>query len=107
MRIRIAIAASTPLALGAINATAAQGPPAREELLQLFSELIPPDTTTQLQDFRVNGFHIQSSRNKELGTDLWHVDRWYRLEVREGRRGIIKDGAFIELERRNNRYYVP
>lgn len=204
MRIRIAIAASTLVALCAIDATAAQAPPAREEPLRLFSELIPPDAITQLQDFRVNGFRIQSSHNKELGTDfnpsghefqstiitaeetfktvmekgrpsskggglalfhrqsgepilsvgdsdgdgrldnltytsvdadgkatlsvtdyeadgqldlrinfidryaeLWHVDRWYRLEVREGRRGIIKDGTFVELERRNNRYYVP
>lgn len=40
-------------------------------------------------------------------TELWHGDRWYRMEMRDGRRGIVKDGAFVELQRRDNRYYVP
>jgi hypothetical protein len=40
-------------------------------------------------------------------TEIWHSDRWYRIEKREDRRGITLNGAFIELEQRNNRLVVP
>jgi hypothetical protein len=40
-------------------------------------------------------------------TEVWHVDRWYRIERRDGRRGITLNGAFVELEQRNNRLVVP
>src|SRR5690606_22430244 len=31
---------------------------------------LPPDTSTQLQSFQTNGFSIESSHNKELGTEF-------------------------------------
>jgi hypothetical protein len=40
-------------------------------------------------------------------TEIWHNDRWYRIERREDRRGITLNGVFVELERRNNRLVVP
>lgn len=40
-------------------------------------------------------------------TELWHADRWYRVENQEGRRGIVLNGAFVELKRENNRLIVP
>jgi hypothetical protein len=39
--------------------------------------------------------------------ELWHIDRWYRTEVRDGRRGIVIDGEFVELKRGDNRWLVP
>ena len=40
-------------------------------------------------------------------SELWHADRWYRVENREGRRGIVLDGVFVEVKRENNRLVVP
>jgi hypothetical protein len=39
--------------------------------------------------------------------EIWHIERWYRTEVREGRRGIVIDGEFVELQRGENRWIVP
>lgn len=39
--------------------------------------------------------------------EIWHVDRWYRAETRDGRRGIVVDGEFVELQRGENRWVVP
>lgn len=39
--------------------------------------------------------------------EIWHMDRWYRAESREGRQGIVIDERFLELERRDNRFFVP
>ena len=39
--------------------------------------------------------------------EMWHIDRWYRTEVRDGRRGIVIDGEFVELQRGDNRWLVP
>ena len=50
-------------------------------------------------DFRINF--------AEHFFEIWHLDRWYRAESRDGRRGIILDGRFVELERRDNRFLVP
>ena len=39
--------------------------------------------------------------------EIWHVDRWYRTEVRDGRRGIVVEGEFVPLSRGDNRWIVP
>jgi hypothetical protein len=39
--------------------------------------------------------------------ELWYVDRWYRLEKRGDRQGIVVDGEFAEIRRENNRFVVP
>lgn len=39
--------------------------------------------------------------------EIWHIDRWYRTESRDGRRGIVIDGEFVELKRGDNRWIVP
>ena len=39
--------------------------------------------------------------------EIWHVDRWYRAETRDGRRGIVVDSEFVELQRGENRWVVP
>ena len=39
--------------------------------------------------------------------EIWHADRWYRVENRAGRRGIVVDKKFVELRNEKNRWYVP
>jgi hypothetical protein len=40
-------------------------------------------------------------------TEIWHVDRWLRIERRGDQRGVILNGEFVELERQGNRRVVP
>jgi len=40
-------------------------------------------------------------------TEIWHVGKWYRVEKRDARRGIVLNGSFVELRRENNRDVVP
>jgi hypothetical protein len=40
-------------------------------------------------------------------SELWHVDRWYRIESRDGRRGIVLNGMFVALRQDDNRLRVP
>lgn len=39
--------------------------------------------------------------------EIWHIDRWYRTETRDERRGIVVDGEFVELRRTDGRWIVP
>lgn len=50
-------------------------------------------------DIRINfaGHHFE----------IWHADRWHRVENRDGRRGIALNGRFVELRNEKNRWYVP
>jgi hypothetical protein len=43
----------------------------------------------------------------ERYSEVWHVDRWHRIENRNGLRGIVLNGEFVELKRENNRFVVP
>jgi hypothetical protein len=40
-------------------------------------------------------------------SEIWHADRWYRIEKRGARRGVVLNGEFVDLERRDNRLFVP
>jgi hypothetical protein len=40
-------------------------------------------------------------------SEIWHSDRWYRIDKRDDRRGITLNGAFVELELHDNRFVVP
>ena len=40
-------------------------------------------------------------------SELWHADRWYRVETREARPGIVMNDVFVELTREGNRLVVP
>lgn len=50
-------------------------------------------------DFRMN---IVKGYN-----EIWHIDRWYRLEKRDATTGIVLNGAFIVLKREKNRFIMP
>ncbi|HSC14873.1 MAG TPA: hypothetical protein VLI71_07125 [Gammaproteobacteria bacterium] len=43
----------------------------------------------------------------EVYTEIWHIDRWHRIEKRGNQRGVMLDGEFVELERQDNRLVVP
>ena len=51
------------------------------------------------------GLHMQLF--DEGYNEIWHVDRWYRVEKRGDQRGVILDGEFVELERQGDRPVVP
>ena len=38
--------------------------------------------------------------------DIWHMDRWLRVETRDGMQGVFIDGQFVVLEMQNNRWRV-
>ncbi|HEX7237785.1 MAG TPA: hypothetical protein VF405_12535 [Gammaproteobacteria bacterium] len=40
-------------------------------------------------------------------SEIWHADRWYRIEKRGERRGVMLNGEFVDLEQRDNRPFVP
>jgi hypothetical protein len=58
-------------------------------------------------DYEVDGQPDLRIHFAERYSEVWHVDRWYRVENREGRRGIVLNGVFVELKRENNRFVVP
>lgn len=58
-------------------------------------------------DYEADGQADMRVNFKDHYFELWHIDRWYRTEVRDGRRGIVIDGEFVELQRGDNRWIVP
>jgi len=38
--------------------------------------------------------------------ELWHLDRWNRVEERDGQRGIVIDGNFTKVENIDNHLFV-
>ncbi len=58
-------------------------------------------------DYEADGQPDLRIKFAEQYAELWHVDRWYRVEKREGRRGIVLNGVFVELKRESNRFIVP
>jgi hypothetical protein len=43
----------------------------------------------------------------ERYAEIWHIDRWYRIETHGVQRGVMLNGEFVELERQGNRPIVP
>lgn len=39
--------------------------------------------------------------------DIWHMDRWFRVETRDGLPGVFIDGQFVVLEMQNNQWRLP
>jgi hypothetical protein len=208
MRRYRALALPIVSALCLITASAAEEQASRDAVLRELAQRIPPGTVSSEQTFETNGFHIESSRYKQLDTDfkpngdeftathvsakgaftvavtkgvsptdkngvdvflgdtreslltvadsdgdgrpnvlsyyavdkagkhtvqvtdydmdgqpdykvdfvehrveLWHSGRWYTVEKRDGRRGIVLDGRFVELQQEHEgsftRYFVP
>lgn len=58
-------------------------------------------------DYEADGQPDMRIHSKEHFWEIWHVDRWYRVERRVDHPGIVVDGKFVELEKRDNRWVVP
>jgi hypothetical protein len=192
------------LLIVAATSHAAESPPSREEVIAELTKRLPPGTVSNGRTFEVNGFHIESSRYRQVDTDfkpngdefqsvtveapdlfmisidkgvpptnrhgvglfhrdsgttlmsvsdengdgaldfiqysrvdaagkvvmtvidyeadgqadfrmnvveqyneMWQVDRWYKIEKRDGKTGITINGKFTEVQREKNRYVVP
>ncbi len=61
----------------------------------------------QVMDYDANGQADLRIHFQERYFEIWHRDKWYRAETREGKRGIILDGRFVELRNEKNRWLVP
>jgi hypothetical protein len=70
--------------------------------------VVDPDGELLLDvvDYEADGQPDFRMHFKEGYFEIWHIDRWYQAESREGRRGIVVDGQFMELQRRDNRFFV-
>lgn len=65
------------------------------------------EPVVELVDYEADAQPDMRLHFKESYFEIWHLDRWCRIETREGRRGIVIDGGFVELERGDNRWIVP
>ena len=54
-------------------------------------------------DYEADGQPDMRVNFKEHYFEIWSVDRWYRVEKRDGRQGIVVNGDFVELEKRGER----
>lgn len=59
-----------------------------ERLARSLAELVPDDTVSNLEVFEINGFRLESSRNKELGADLAPTGDQFESVI------ITSDGSF-------------
>jgi hypothetical protein len=63
--------------------------------------------TLEATDFDMDGQADLRINFADHYSEVWHADRWYRIETRDGRSGIVMDGTFVELRKDKNRYIVP
>jgi hypothetical protein len=61
----------------------------------------------QITDYEADGQPDLRINFAQKYFEIWHRDRWHRVETREGKRGITIDGTFIELRQEKNRWVVP
>jgi hypothetical protein len=57
-------------------------------------------------DYEADGQADVRMNFREGFFEIWHMDRWYRAEERDGRRGIVVDGEFREVRGIDNRLTV-
>lgn len=63
--------------------------------------------TLTVIDYDVDGQPDIRVHLKDGYSEIWHNDRWYRIESRGNNKGIVIDGKFVELQKRDNRWLVP
>jgi hypothetical protein len=54
-------------------------------------------------DYEADGQPDLRMNFAEEYNEIWHSNRWYRVEKREGQQGIVVDGEFLELTIERNR----
>lgn len=45
--------------------------------------------------------------HKDHYSEIWRADRWYRVERRDGKNGILIDGQFVELQKKDRHWATP
>jgi hypothetical protein len=79
----------------------------RPDALTYASVDVKGNVTMEATDYDMDGQADLRINFAEHYFEVWHVERWYRVETRDGRRGIALNGKFVELRKDKNRYYVP
>lgn len=64
-------------------------------------------TVLDVVDYEADGQPDTRINFKDHYFEIWHIERWYRTELRDGRRGIVIDGEFVELQQQDGRPVVP
>lgn len=64
------------------------------------------DSVMDVTDYEVDGQADVRIHFKDRYTEIWHIDRWYRIVSRDEARGILVDGKFVALRREKNRWIV-
>jgi hypothetical protein len=57
-------------------------------------------------DYEADGQADMRINFAESYWEMWHGDRWHRPEERDGVRGIVVNGNFLEIEMVDNRWIV-
>ena len=64
------------------------------------------EAALSVDDFDADGQADMRIHFREGYVELWYADRWYRVEKRDGQRGIVVDGEWLEVRNENNRPIV-
>lgn len=64
------------------------------------------DVVMNVIDYEADGQPDFRLNFREPYQEIWHEERWYRIERRDGTRGIVVDGEFREIEVVDNRQTV-
>jgi hypothetical protein len=57
-------------------------------------------------DYDADGQADLRLNSRDASSEIWHEDRWYPVEERDGSRGIVVDGEFLEIRNIGNRPVV-
>jgi len=61
------------------------------------------ESVLEVDDYGADGQADLRLHFRERYNELWHADRWYRVEKRDGRQGIVVDGEWLDVRVENDR----
>ena len=79
----------------------------RPDMLTYWNVDAAGEASFQVTDYDMDGQPDLRINYAEHRVELWHLDRWYRVETRDGHRGIVVDGKFVEVRNEKSRLFVP
>jgi hypothetical protein len=63
--------------------------------------------TMTATDYDMDGQPDERIHLAQRYSEIWNVDHWYKVETRDGSRGIMMNDKFVELRKENGRWRVP